>query len=704
MAKISGINIDDTLYDLKDKELWLGTRAEHTAAEQAGTLPSDAIIGIKDESGSGGGGGGGGAAIDDNVISTAKTWSSSKINTVTTTEMTGATSSSDGVAGLVPEPKSADAQKALFGDGQYHTIYTAASGSTIIVQTTETSLYGRTVTLTLGSSTQTATMSNSGEAVFTDISYYGTAIVSADNGTGNTAIGSVDLTYFGNYVVGIGFDYSTIIWESSNVKLAGKPLGVYVGNRQVGTVTLTLAAGTSVVQAVMYVKNVAEYKIDTMTSAGRARGTAVVTALHQTYTANVDTGEIYAFKIAKGNSDPATCVTAYESAYGCDNLGYTPAHMNFTDDEFDYGSWTTQEFFFPKPCMLAYDGTVDYYLDPDDYTKKEDGTASDVTSLAYSGNVMIEFPTIYFKRWEDSNYYYCVISDKQLDSDFHAYAHHDVNGDVLEHIYIAAYNGAYDGTRLRSISGIAYHNQNQLTINKIMSNTTRAQEIGFAQANNDANEQGEGWYIIHKAEWDMVNDLLILIGMNTNVQNTFGHGNNNSSQSLSNTGIITTGTCDGSGQFWGDDDNVHSIKVFGMENTWWGNMWTSLSGWCNVNGTQKVKMTYGQEDGSATDGYNTDGTNYISIPNSTPSGSTGGYISGYIKGENGLIPKTLSGSASTYLCDSFFFNNKSNCYALFGGSSGDGLSCGAFCSHTEVPPDGAYYHVGAVLVYKGIAS
>lgn len=40
---------------------WTGTRAQHTAAEQAGTLPTNGIIGISDEEGSGGGGGGGDA-------------------------------------------------------------------------------------------------------------------------------------------------------------------------------------------------------------------------------------------------------------------------------------------------------------------------------------------------------------------------------------------------------------------------------------------------------------------------------------------------------------------------------------------------------------------------------------------------------------------------------------------------------------------
>ena len=52
----------DNLDRFKNKlPTWVGSRAEHTAAEQAGTLPTNGIIGISDEEGSGGGGGGGDA-------------------------------------------------------------------------------------------------------------------------------------------------------------------------------------------------------------------------------------------------------------------------------------------------------------------------------------------------------------------------------------------------------------------------------------------------------------------------------------------------------------------------------------------------------------------------------------------------------------------------------------------------------------------
>ena len=92
---------------------------------------------------------------------------------------------------------------------------------------------------------------------------------------------------------------------------------------------------------------------------------------------------VYAFHIDANESDPSEAVTYREDA-----VGMTPAHMNFTSGVFDYGSWG-DAFFMPRPCMLKADGTVDYYLDPDDYTKKIDGTtASDVGNTAYAGTTL----------------------------------------------------------------------------------------------------------------------------------------------------------------------------------------------------------------------------------------------------------------------------------------------------------------------------
>ena len=76
---------------------------------------------------------------------------------------------------------------------------------------------------------------------------------------------------------------------------------------------------------------------------------------------------IYGIHIDPNESDPSARVTYLENA-----VGMTPVYMGET--KFNYGSWE-KAFFMPKPCVLSYNGTVAYYLDPNDYTKKLDGTS-----------------------------------------------------------------------------------------------------------------------------------------------------------------------------------------------------------------------------------------------------------------------------------------------------------------------------------------
>ena len=78
----------------------------------------------------------------------------------------------------------------------------------------------------------------------------------------------------------------------------------------------------------------------------------------------------YGMKINKNDSNPATRCT-----YLFDAVGMTPAAMNYSAGRFDFGDWG--DVFFVKnnyPAMVRYDGTEDYKLDPNDHTKKADGT------------------------------------------------------------------------------------------------------------------------------------------------------------------------------------------------------------------------------------------------------------------------------------------------------------------------------------------
>lgn len=69
---------------------------------------------------------------------------------------------------------------------------------------------------------------------------------------------------------------------------------------------------------------------------------------------------IYGWHINPNESDPDNAITYLEEA-----TNKNPAYMDTT--AFNYGDWENV-FFIPKPCMVKGDGTVDYYLNKNDYS------------------------------------------------------------------------------------------------------------------------------------------------------------------------------------------------------------------------------------------------------------------------------------------------------------------------------------------------
>ena len=157
------------------------------------------------------------------------------------------------------------------------------------------------------------------------------------------------------------------------------------------------------------------------------------------------------------------------------------------------------------------------------------------------------------------------------------------------------------------------------------------------------------------------------------------------------------------GLFWGNQDNVSGVKVFGMEH-WYGNIWRRIGGWINDKGTQKIKMSYGQSDGSTTDGYNETGRGDISIRGATPSGTDDGYISKMLITDNGLIPTIASGSATTYYCDGLWFNNSQVGYACVGCNSSGTSRAGALCLYLNDASSFANWGLGASISCKPLAT
>ena len=107
-----------------------------------------------------------------------------------------------------------------------------------------------------------------------------------------------------------------------------------------------------------------------------------------------------------------------------------------------------------------------------------------------------------------------------------------------------------------------------------------------------------------------------------------------------------------------------SVKVFGIEH-YYHDYCEAIFGALYSEGNIKIKMTYGQDDGTTIEGYSSsDASIYISLGQM----STGtGYINKMTFTKYGFMyPKGFSGSASTYYCDQFSNSSASNTIVMFG--------------------------------------
>ena len=410
----------------------------------------------------------------------------------------------------------------------------------------------------------------------------------------------------------------------------------------------------------------------------------------------METHKIYGFHIAADESDPDVMVT-----YLADAVDATPAYMDYTNDVFNYGTWE-HAFFMPKPCMLKSDGTVDYYLDPDDLTKKADGTASDIANTSYDGNAMVEWGQNGCKIWlkivpDEHNLGASVfIANYQADDGFHDWNFHNCDGESADHFYTPIYNGCVISNKMRSLSG--------QQVSKSLSGT---QEMDAAKANNATAK--ELWNIECYADRLLINCLLILMGKSVDTQTVFGQGLNTSGSEAIND-AFRTGVHNDKGMFYGTNSGAantytNAVKVFFMEN-YHGFQWRRTNGLILSDGGTKVKLTYGQEDGSGVTGYNTDGADYIPTGATALSGTSGQYIKTHWFTEDGMFPCGALGDVATqaaYYCDACWYNDSGARFALFGGPSHNGAKVGAFYCALHGAVSIAAWFLGASVSCKPLA-
>lgn len=351
---------------------------------------------------------------------------------------------------------------------------------------------------------------------------------------------------------------------------------------------------------------------------------------------------LYGYKRTKTDSNPATRLVATDMAVG---MGKTS--LNTDTGALDLKEWVNAWFVKEnKPVMMKYDGTIDYELNPDDYTKKKDGKASDVANSSYEGNAMALIPTCWVKRWQDDTCEYFQVCNIQLTEDFKAYAHQREDGSIMEWFARSIYDGANVSSKIRSISGLT-------PCNTVAGNT----QLAYAQAN------GALWECDTWSRVALIWDLLRLMSLNDDVQTAYGYGYYTGMSQASH--LKKSGTGNTKGQFYGKHAN-DVVKVFHIEN-FWGNIWKLMQGLIyNTTGKYAVKMHRP---------YSTTGSGYDAMTFGI-SGTNGGYQSAHNMGKYGLLPTTVSGSDSTYIPDGCWWNTSQQNFARFGGFGSNGLLVG----------------------------
>lgn len=369
-------------------------------------------------------------------------------------------------------------------------------------------------------------------------------------------------------------------------------------------------------------------------------------------------------KIAKANADPAA-----RSEYLYDAVGMTPVTVNFASNTISYGDWKPFCDAINRPVMVNPDGSVAYELDPNDQTKRLDGTASGISSTTHSLNAMAEFKRLWLRTYEDNDYQYIIFSNVQYDENYHANAFTAADGTIRDRMYHAMYEGSNVDSKLRSLATGA-----------MMVNQTAATEITYAEAN------GAGWHINYKSQRDFITYLLALISKSTNSQAVFGQGNSNSAA------YIAPGALKATGRFWGDDATDVGVKVFFIEH-FWGNYWKRMSGLL-YNDVAHILV-------KATPPYSLTGVGYTDT-GVTPTGANGQYITAGTLTDAGFIPTTAGGSDSTYFADGLYYVTPAAGVfnvALVGGSRGDAGECGSWACALWHGAGVAHASIGASLSF-----
>ncbi len=263
------------------------------------------------------------------------------------------------------------------------------------------------------------------------------------------------------------------------------------------------------------------------------------------------------------------------------NKDFTPLMRDKQSGRMVLNSWAD----FPvikanKPYMVHSDGSPDYRLNENDYTKKEDGTASDVSNTAYDGGAFSWLMKIYKNEEMAGNDRVVRFSLTPRDG-YQPVGFIGPDKKELEGVWIPMFYGSIlgadgDTPKMVSLSGMqpAYNTNTDQEKTAITNFSSRAAFFGGPIV-------------------ETLIDLLIMFAKTSNLQEAYGYGNcSGHDASQAPTYGVKRNVVVGGGQFHGTNDGRSLNKIFhsivpGSYQQWLRDPYEVV-----VNGRVKVSKDY----------------------------------------------------------------------------------------------------------------
>jgi len=383
-----------------------------------------------------------------------------------------------------------------------------------------------------------------------------------------------------------------------------------------------------------------------------------------------------------------------------------------------------------RGCLLLDNGQVNYYLKPDDWTKKTDGTSASLDGT--DGQVMVRIPTFYWKFETDGNVRRVMISE------FPISGYIQVPGMFISAFEATVQRSTQKLSSVVNFDGDYRGGNNNAALDEAANTLLGRPATAISRTNFQkyARNRGLGWqmyfYLAHKVIWWLfvvefanrnsraaVNGSLTGegfrqggLGNGVTTANSTEWSNFNSSYPF-----IACGASNILGNFTGEVsievtnfggegvDRVFTVPRYrGVENPF-GHIWKNCHG---INIKIQADDAGGESQVWITDNpADWNDSNYIGYTNRGLLPRTNGFIREILFDNDGeFLPKVIGGAgtgSSTYFCNYFYTTIPESGESLrtlrLGGTAHDGSSAGFVCSHSLNSPSSSYANIGSRLCY-----